>query len=102
MQISVRTPAVLIADFHAASMHIFSSPFFLKSSLHFMQYFFLLLTTFFSSLYIGAARLKGRSSSPCRGKNFIFSTPCRRAHPVSYPMGTGGCFPGGGGNAAGA
>jgi hypothetical protein len=42
-----------------------------------------------------AGRPGGRSSSLCRVKIFVFSTPSRQilgAHPASYPMGTGGSF----------
>jgi hypothetical protein len=41
-----------------------------------------------------AGRLKGRSSSPARVKNFLVQTGSG-VHPIYSPMGTGGSFPGG-------
>jgi hypothetical protein len=45
--------------------------------------------------WLRAGRLRYRSSSPGRGKIFLFSTSSRPVDPSSYPMGTGGSFPGG-------
>jgi hypothetical protein len=43
--------------------------------------------------------LDDRGSIPDRGRGFFFLAPASRpalgAHPASYPMGTGGFFPGG-------
>jgi hypothetical protein len=52
--------------------------------------------------WLRVRRPRGRSSSPGRVKNFLFSTSSRPAlgSPTSYPMGTGSSFPGG--KAAGA
>jgi hypothetical protein len=53
--------------------------------------------------WLRAGRPRGRSSSPGRSKNFSFLHVVQTgsgAHPVSYPAGTGGSFPGG--KAAGA
>jgi hypothetical protein len=53
--------------------------------------------------WLRTGRQRGRSSSPSMVKNFLFSTlsrPTLGVHPTSYPMGTGGSFPGG--KAAGA
>jgi hypothetical protein len=47
------------------------------------------------SEWLRAGRQRGRSSSPGRGKNFLHSFTPVVAHPVSYPIGTGGLFPGG-------
>jgi hypothetical protein len=44
--------------------------------------------------WLQAGRLRNRSSSPGRVKNFLFSTSTGSgAHPVSYSIGTGGSFP---------
>jgi hypothetical protein len=48
--------------------------------------------------WLRAGRPRGRSSSPGRVKDFVQSGS--EVHPTSYPMGTGGSFPGG--EAAGA
>jgi hypothetical protein len=46
--------------------------------------------------WLGAGRPRGRSSSPGRVKNFLRVIQTGSgAHPASYPMGTGGFFPGG-------
>jgi molybdopterin biosynthesis enzyme len=51
--------------------------------------------------WLQAGRLRGRSSSPSRVKNFLHVAQTRSgAHPTSYPMDTGGSFSGG--KAAGA
>jgi hypothetical protein len=47
--------------------------------------------------WLRAGRPRGRSSSPGRGQEFsllhVVHPDCG-AHPASYPMGTGGSFPG--------
>jgi hypothetical protein len=48
------------------------------------------------SLYLRAGRPRGRSSSAGRVKNFLYVVQTSSGgHLASYPMGTGGCFPGG-------
>jgi hypothetical protein len=46
--------------------------------------------------WLRAGRLRGRSSSPGRFKNFLHVVQTdSEVHPISYPMSTGGSFPGG-------
>jgi hypothetical protein len=46
--------------------------------------------------WLRAGRLRGRSSSPDTIKNFLYSIQTGSgAQPATYPMGTGGSFPGG-------
>jgi hypothetical protein len=45
--------------------------------------------------WLGAGRPRGRSLSPGGGKNFLQVVQTGSGvHPSSYPMGTGGYFPG--------
>jgi hypothetical protein len=46
--------------------------------------------------WLRAVRLSGRISSPGRNKNFLqMMQTGSEVHPTSYPVGTGGPFPGG-------
>jgi hypothetical protein len=46
-------------------------------------------------IWLWAGRLRGRSSSPCRVKNFLqIVQTSSGVYPTSYPIGTGDSFPG--------
>jgi hypothetical protein len=52
----------------------------------------LVLYLLFVVTIVGGWTMRGRSSSPDRGKNLLHSV--QGAHPASYTMSTGGSFPG--------